>query len=162
MTKELGPLDPLDAATPNYIEFLRMAGPKEALVAVRTFFGTENATVDHFTQHFGVDLGRFPGFYLEVGIADAPEGPLVPGKVRPILVLRQSRSGKSHTPHVMTHAGFTTLDGTRAWIDAKEWDQHVEDTFLDEIKDAERSRRDILEKQLQAEEQKANKDGKEA
>ena len=158
----LKPIDPVDILVPNYIEFARMDGPKEALQAVRMFFGSAHAQAEHFTQYFGVDLTKFPGFYLEVGTADAPEGPLVPGRVRPILVLRQSRSGSSHTPHVMHHEGFTTLDGRRAWVDATLWDQHVQDTFLEEVKVAAAKRRDQMERAAKHQERKAGTDGEKA
>lgn len=155
-------MDPVDILVPNYIEFARMHGPKEALNAVQQFFATSHATLEHFVQYFGVDLNDFPGFYLEVGAADAPKGPLVPGKVRPILVLRQSRSGSSHIPHVMSHEGFMTMDGTTAWVDAHLWDKHVQDTLLDEVKEAARKKREQMKRQAKHKERKADEDGKEA
>jgi hypothetical protein len=154
-------MDPVDILVPNYIEFARMSGPKEALNAVQRFFATGQATLEHFVQYFGVDLTNFPGFYLEVGTADAPSGPLVPGRVRPILVLRQSNSGSSHIPHVMDHEGFMTVDGTTAWVDAGLWDKHVQDTLIDEVKEAARKKREQMKRQAKHLERKANADGKE-
>ncbi len=155
-------IDPVDVLVPNYIEFARMSGPKEALAAVQQFFATRHATLEHFVQHFGVDLTKFPGFYLEVGTADAPEGPLVPGKVRQILVLRQSKSGASHIPHVLEHEGFMTVDGSMAWVDARAWDEHVQDTLLDEVKAAAKKKREQMQRQAKHKERKAKQDGKEA
>jgi hypothetical protein len=153
--------DSLDSAAPNYIEFRRMQGPKEALGAVRQFFGSPYATLEHFTEHFSIDLNQFSGFYLEVGATDSPQGPLVPGKVKPILVLKQSRSGKTYTPKIMNHEGFMTLNGEMAWVDAVAWDQHVQDTFVEEVKEAERKRRALLAKQ-QAATEKAEADAEKA
>lgn len=164
-TKPTDPVDifdPVDLLVPNYIEFARMNGPKEALSAVQRFFADSQATLEHFLHYFGVDLTQFPGFYLEVDTADAPEGPLVPGKVKPILVLRRSKSGSSHIPHVMAHEGFTTADGTSAWVDARLWDKHVQDTLLDEVKEAARKKRDQLKREAKHQERKAKTDDKEA
>ena len=161
MASDKEEFDPLDNAAPNYIEFRRMQGPKEALAAVRQFFGSPYAELDHFVERFGVDLNKFPGFYLEVGATDSPQGPLVPGKVKPILVLKQSRSGQTFTPKIMRHEGFMTLNGEMAWVDAVAWDAHVQDTFVEEVKDAERKRRERLKKQQQVAE-KAEADAKKA
>jgi hypothetical protein len=161
-TELIDPIDPIDVLVPNYIEFARMNGPKEALAAVQRFFASSNATLEHFVQYFGVDLTQFSGFYLEVDAVDAPVGPLVPGKVKPILVLRQSKSGASHTPHVMNHEGFMTVDGTTAWVDARLWDKHVQDTLLDEVKEAARKKREQMQREAKHKERKADQDGKEA
>jgi len=150
--------DPLDAVLPNYIEFARLKGPKEATTAVQRFFSSEYATLEHFVKKFGVDLTSFPGFYLEVGAADVPTGPIVSGMVKPILVLQQSKTGKNYTPYIMKHEGFFNMDQTRAWVSATSWDEHVKDTLTAELKDIARKERDRQERMMKHAERKADRD----
>lgn len=128
---EIGTVDDL---LPQWIEFSRLGNKKEVTIAVQRFFGSENAQPEDFKNHFGVDLLQYPNYYLETGVADAPRGPYTPRRVTPILVLRQSRTGQSFSVHLFKHDGLVHDSRLEAWIDREEWDQHVHDTFAEDLK----------------------------
>jgi len=128
-------IDPVDDLLPRWIEFAYLGNEKEIADAVKQFFTDDRATADDFKQQFGVDLTKFIGYFLETGVADAPQGPLTPRRVTPILVLQQSRSGKSFSTHMLKHDGLMHDSRRVAWIEREAWDAHVQDTFAEEIRE---------------------------
>ena len=128
------PRDPVDSLLPRWVEFSRLGNAKEIQHAATQFFSDEKASVKSFQAQFGVDLHKFQGYYLETGMSDAPQGPFIPTRITPILVLRQSRSGQSFTPHIFKHNGLLHDNRLTAWIEREEWDAHVQDTFAEELK----------------------------
>jgi len=126
--------DAVEAMLPNWVEFSRLGNKKEMADAVQKFFANEAATVGMFYERFGVDLTKFQGYYLETGVADAPQGPLTPTRVTPILVLRASQSGDSYSAHIFKHDGLMHDSRRLAWIDREAWDKLVDDTFAEELK----------------------------
>jgi len=150
--------NPLATSVPSYIEFTRMSGPKETDAAVKQFFLSEEATAKNFTQQFGVKLEDFPGFYLEVGVSDVLTGPILSGKVKPILVLKQTKSGKGFVPYILEHTGFLNMERTKAWVDAAMWDEYVKDTFIQELQIREKKEREQQERAAQLIQQEAAED----
>lgn len=150
MEKEEEKKNEIENGTQAWIEFARIGNARERKAAVRSFFSSPEATTGMFASRFGISLEDFPGFYLEVAVTDAPRGPLMAGVVKPILVLRQSKSGKTFSPHIMQHEGLLDHDQTHAWIRAEEWDDYVQDTFMQEVNE-ERARKRELAKKAAAE-----------
>jgi len=126
--------DCVEDLLPTWVEFTRMSNEKEMLAAVTAFFGSSEATIKDFKNSFGIDVKDFPNFYLETGVTDAPTGPFLGGKVSPILVIKQSRSGKNFTAHIFKHEGLLNESFQHAWIDRIAWEKHVDDTFTEELK----------------------------
>jgi len=126
--------DPVDSLLPRWVEFNRLGNDKEIKEAVQKFFSDPGASSESFQLQFGIDLHEFGGYYLETGVVDAPQGPFIPTRITPILVLRQSRSGQSFTPHIFKHDGLLHDRRLLAWVEREAWETHVEDTFAEELK----------------------------
>lgn len=118
---------------PKWVEFLRVESEEEMTTVAAKFFGGDFKGVD-VVETFGMELGTFTNFYVEVGLVFAPDGPLVPGKVAPILVLKQQEDG-GFKPHVFRSSGFHDMQGKRAWIKAPEWDELLGDTLYNELEE---------------------------
>ena len=127
-------IDPVEELLPAWVEFSRMANEKEIHRAVVAFFGDTKATADDFKRIFGIDLNNYKNYYMETGADDAPTGPLLGGRLSPILVIRQSNSGQTFTAHIFKHDGLINENLKHAWIARKEWEEHVNDTFAEELK----------------------------
>lgn len=144
--------DELDAVLPQYVEFVRLDAPEGVQRAVTSYMGDPNATADQFHQFYGIDLRNFSRFYIEVGLSDSPMGPLVAGKISPILVIRQSQSGQSYNPQILKCSGFYNMKQQLAWAEAAQWDELVKDDLVEELKKKaakERDRMQRIEKHLQ-------------
>jgi hypothetical protein len=129
----------LENILPHWTEFTLMGNLREATNAVRKFFINDEASLIDFEKTFGVRLDQYIGYYLETGTADAPTGPCLSGRISPILVLKQSRSGKNFSVHLFKHDGLVNERMGLAWIDRASWEKFVDDTFAEELrKQAER------------------------
>ena len=120
---------------PNYIEFIRMDNNYDMDRVAKRFLG-EQATYQDLLSGFGIDLRNYTGFYGEVGTTDSPAGPLVPGRIKPILGVRMAESGNEFKPLLLKAKGFITGDKRAAWIKIEEWDKITGDDLGERIKKA--------------------------
>lgn len=114
----------------EWIEFLRLNSEKECLTIVQHFFGSMRATLGHFhgvTR--GINLLDFvgQGYYMEIGGARSPEGPLFPGPVHPLLAFRMSRTRKTVMPYRFKLEGVYNNDKSKAWVKTDIWEKALGD-----------------------------------
>jgi hypothetical protein len=143
--------DVLDAILPQYAEFILLNKKDAVQRAVTSYMGDPGATHEDFKNFYRLDLSTFHSFFIEVGLTDSPVGPLIAGKISPILVIRQSQSGQSYTPKIMKCRGFYDTQRETAWIKATEWDTVVNDNLISELKkqaEKERERMERIEKHM--------------
>lgn len=119
---------------PQWVEFLRIETKEEMGTFASRFFGNKFSATD-LVDTFGLGLAEFLNYYVEVGLVFAPDGPLVPGKVAPILVLRMDEDGKTFKPHVFRTKGFHDMQGKRAWLKAPEWDKLLGDSLYEDLEE---------------------------
>lgn len=144
--------DVLDEVLPQYVEFVRLDTPEGVQRAVTSYMGDPEATAEQFQRFYGIDLANFSRFYIEVGLSDSPMGPLVAGRISPILVIRQSQSGQSYSPQILKCTGFYDMKQQLAWTEATQWDELVKDDLVEELKEQaakERDRMRRMEKHMQ-------------
>lgn len=114
-----------------WVEFIRLDGEKECLRVIQHFFGSRRADLTHFhAVTRGVNLLDFaghPGYYMEIGGTQAPEGPLFPGPVHPILAFKMSRTRKSTIPYRFKLEGVYNSDKSKAWLKTDLWERVLGD-----------------------------------
>jgi hypothetical protein len=110
----------------KFVEFMRIDTPKDANQAAACVLG-EDYTALAFEHNFGVNLLDYKGYYVEVGCAEAPQGPITPASVEPILVLRKSRSGQQFKPNVLKVTGYYNNSRKTAWVSIEVWEAQLGD-----------------------------------
>ena len=152
--------NPIDDLLPRWTEFWRLDSEKAVAEAVKMFFSSAKATPKDFEKAFGINLLEYKNYFLEVSTSDSPEGPCIPGRVQPILVIRQTRTGKGFSAHALKHAGLYNEPQTTAWVEAEDWNAYVDDEFVDKLKvkaDKERERMALENKKRLKKAKNANK-----
>lgn len=111
-----------------WIEFIRLDGEEECLSVVRHFFGNFKATLQSFAAVTrGINLLDYKGCYMEIGGSKAPEGPLLPGPIYPVLAFRMSRSRTTVRPYRFKLDGLYKEDKKFAWIKTDTWEKLLGD-----------------------------------
>jgi hypothetical protein len=132
---------------PRFIELVKLQGPEQMDEVARRFFArkeaemkqkdpTFKATRKEFLTNFGIDIEKYTGFFMEVGGSPTIRGAYFPSdKVRPILTIKRSRSGK--TWKVISHScsGFFNNPMDRAWVEVDEYEGMLGDVFFDELQE---------------------------
>lgn len=117
----------------RYVEFLRIRKPEDADMIAQVFLG-DGANHLAYTTQFGINLLDYKGFYMEVGYVPAPQGPLMPTTVQPILLLRRTHSGVAFKPQVLKVKGYVNREGRYAWIDAGVWEAELGDSLAEDLR----------------------------
>lgn len=163
----------LNSLIKQHIEFLRLDTPEARTFVAKHYLGEmlpnghvmikgekkqrwKYTTEDDFFETFGVSLQEYPRFYAEVGGVDTPEGPVVPGTVGPIFMLKETNSGRFKV-HMFKLKGYYSEDRNRAWIDLYTWAEAIGDNELldmakraEEVSKIEDENREQAEKELRA------------
>lgn len=157
----------------KYVEFIRLDTPEKRDIVAQHNLGPKMpngtmlvdgeekqlwrpTTASDFFETFGVNLVEHEAYFAEVGGATAPEGPLLPGRVGPILVLRQTNRGNFKV-HMFKVDGYFNKDMTKGWVELEKWAKEIGDEDLEkiakkvgEITEVEKQNREEAEKQLKA------------
>ena len=117
-----------------WVEFLRLDTEKDCQVVAQHFFGNYKATVHSFAAATrGINLMDYNGCYMEIGGTQAPEGPLLPGPVYPVLAFRMSRSRSTVRPYRFKLDGFYRDGKKRAWVKTDTWEKLLgDDSYFEE------------------------------
>lgn len=118
----------------KYVEFLRIDTPADADAIATAVLG-EGRTHSDYISEFGISLLDYKGFYIEVGYAPSPRGPLTPMTISPILVLRRTSSSKGYKPQLLKVRGYMNNDMKEAWIDAITWEAEIGDDLAKKLKE---------------------------
>ena len=117
----------------RYVEFLRVDSEKDANTVAAAVLGAGNGH-GAYTEHFGINLLQYKGFYVEVGYAAAPEGPITPITIPRILVLRQTHSAMAYRPQLIKVEGYVNQSGKMAWVEALKWEEQIGDHFAEDLR----------------------------
>jgi len=157
----------------QYVEFVKLDTAENRTRAAKHYLGEmlpnghvmvkgekkqrwKYTTEGDFFETFGVALKEYPRFYAEVGGAHAPEGPVIPGTLGPIFVLRKTNSGQFKI-HALKLKGYYSEDRSRGWVEIDKWAEEIGDKELidiskksNEINKIEIENREEAEKELRA------------
>jgi len=163
----------LEQLVKKYVEFIKLDSSEKRNVVAQHHLGPKVrngkimidgelkqrwriTSATDFFETFGVNLSDYENFFAEVGGAVAPEGPLIPGKIGPILVVRQTNSGNFRV-HMFKVDGYYNKDMTKGWVELDRWAEEIGDEDLarvakkaDEVSEVEKSNREKAEKQLKS------------
>lgn len=107
-----------------WVALVKMTDEDSIKRVAESYFGPGRTSTD-FLAEFGIDLTEFKNYYIWVGPDIAPQGPVTPGPVRPVVVIRQLDSGQ-YRPHIFTFPkGFFNNRSNMAWIKSEEWEERV-------------------------------------
>lgn len=94
---------------------------------------------EQYAHQLGIDIQQYGGFYCEVGAAESPVGPVVPASerllIKPILTIRQSRSGRYYVQSMEFPSGLFSQDKSRCWIKTQDYDEMLGDDYFDRIEE---------------------------
>jgi len=99
---------------------------------------TERYDASQFIARMGIDLLKeYKGYYMEVGAADAPDGPCTPASERmpihPVLVFRVSNSGQYVGHGLDFPRGFLNRARDRAWIPVDDYEGRLGDDYFKQL-----------------------------
>ncbi len=107
----------------KWVALLQLSTKDDVDRAAAGYFGP-GKNGSQFKAEFGIDMNEFRGHYLEVDLAEAPVGPFIRGRVRPIIGIRQVDDG--FRPHIFSYPnGFINERSGMAWIPAEDWKKLV-------------------------------------
>lgn len=99
---------------------------------------TERYDASQFVHRMGIDLLKeYKGYFMEVGVADAPDGPCTPASERipihPVLVFRRSNSGQYIGHGLDFPRGFLNRARDRAWISVDDYEGRLDDDYFKQL-----------------------------
>jgi len=109
---------------PAWVVLMLLSSKADVDRAAAAYFGPDKAASETFIAEFGIDLTQFIGHYLEVDVAEAPMGPFVKGRVRPIVSI--SKDGEKYRPRVFSHQeGLFNTNTGLAWVSVEDWESLI-------------------------------------
>lgn len=116
----------LEKSPPPWVALVRVQEDTETWISEA--YAGPGTTPQQFAALFGVNLSEFHGYYIWTGPAEAPIGPVTPGPVRPIIVLRQVEDPfPTFRPHIVSFkkGGVFNPRTDMAWIPTDLWENVV-------------------------------------
>lgn len=100
---------------------------------------TQPYKADQYRKQLGIDIYKYAGFFVEIGHADAPIGPVIPATdripIKPILAIRQSRRGNYYVEGLELADGLFNKDKTTAWVKTEQFDVLLGDDYFAKIEE---------------------------